>query len=192
MGVAEAFLRQCNICGVFILTRIFVCVGSRPYPFDRLFIELDCLCKAGRIRSEVFAQIGASVYKPQHFEYVDFMDTDAFAAELEQADIVISHGASGSIMGALNKEKKVIAVARLERYGEHINNHQVDINKTLASKGLVLAVEEMSDLGDAIERMERDEVRLTPWHNGNQGAIAERIEELIARDIVFQGGVDGI
>lgn len=160
-----------------------MCVGSRPYPFDRLFRELDRLCAEGRVQSEIFAQIGASNYQPEQFDFVDFLDSEAFAFELDRADIVISHGASGSIMGALNKGKKVIAVARLERYGEHVNDHQVDINKTLADAGLVLAVEEMSDLGDAIECMEKGSVQLVPWKNENPTAIIDMIEEFIKENI---------
>ena len=56
---------------MFIL--IFVTVGSRQYPFDRLFIELDKLVEEGVIKDKIFAQIGTSSYKPKHFEYKDFL-----------------------------------------------------------------------------------------------------------------------
>lgn len=158
---------------------IFVCVGSRPYQFNRLFEELDRLVEAGRVKSDVFAQIGSSTYEPRSFPFERFMDPDAFKAKMAEADIVISHGASGSIMGALNAGKRVIAVTRLARYGEHINDHQIAINETLRDEGLVLAVFDMADLGDAIERMEAGEVELRPWHNDNPDAIIDAIDEFI-------------
>nr|AIA90095.1 Glyco_tran_28_C [uncultured Clostridium sp.] len=99
--------------------------------------------------------IGASTYEPKSFAFRHFMDPTAFKAKMAEADIVISHGASGSIMGALNAGKKVIAVARLAKYGEHINDHQVGINETLADERLVLSVREMGELGDAIEAIKR-------------------------------------
>jgi len=43
---------------------IFVCVGSRNYPFNRLFVQLDELCEKGKMKEEIFAQIGTSTYKP--------------------------------------------------------------------------------------------------------------------------------
>ena len=163
---------------------IFVCVGSRPYQFDRLFEELDRLVGSGRVKGEVFAQIGASTYEPKSFPFERFMGPDAFKAKMDEADVVISHGASGSIMGALNAGKKVVAVARLERYGEHINDHQVDINRTLGKEGLVLNVEDMSDLCGAIEAIESGDVELKAWRNDNPTAIIDTIDELIRTEIL--------
>lgn len=163
---------------------IFVCVGSRPYQFNRLVEELDELVGAGCVKEPVFAQIGASTYEPTHFAFEHFMDPDAFKAKMAEADIVISHGASGSIMGALNAGKRVIAVSRLAKYGEHINDHQVGINETLASEGLVLAVREMDELGDAIEAIESSSVELKPWKNPNSNAIIDEIDRFIQEEVL--------
>lgn len=163
---------------------IFVCVGSRSYQFNRLFKELDRLVAAGRVRNEVFAQIGASTYEPQYLAFEHFMDSDNFKAKMVEASIVISHGASGSIMGALSAGKCVIAVARLEKYGEHINDHQVGIIQSLASEGLVLAVEEMDRLGEAIEAMESGQVNLKPWKNEHPTAIIDVIDAFIQEEVL--------
>ena len=98
---------------------IFVCVGSRKYPFDRLFVKLDKMCENGEIKDEIFAQIGTSTYKPKRFKYKDFLSPEEFQEKINEADIVITHGASGSIMKALNAGKKVIAVTRLKKYGDY-------------------------------------------------------------------------
>lgn len=164
--------------------RVFACAGSRPYQFNRLFEELDRLVAAGEVDGEVFAQIGASTYEPRSFPFVHFMEPEDFRATEERADIVISHGASGSIMGALNAGKKVIAVARLARYGEHINDHQVAINETLANEGLVLNVTDMSELGPAIRALQSGEVRLRPWRNDNPTAIVDAIDEFIRENVL--------
>ena len=92
---------------------IFVTVGSRHYPFNRLFEKLDELYENGVLTEPMFAQIGTSTYKPKHFDYTDFVSQEEFQKKIEEADIVVSHGASGSIMKALNAGKKVIAVTRL-------------------------------------------------------------------------------
>lgn len=182
MGKPEAILQKGSVCGVPLL--IFVCVGSRPYPFDRLIKELDSLVENGKIASSIFAQIGASSYKPKNFEFAQFMDSDDYKSKMREADIVISHGASGSIMEALNAGKRVIAVTRLAKYGEHINDHQVAINETLADEGLVLSVFDLADLGEAIERMESGKVELKPWHNDNPTAIVDAIDEFIRKEVL--------
>lgn len=76
-------------------------------------------------------------------------------------------------------EKKVIAVARLAKYGEHINDHQIAINETLAREGLLLNVTDMADLGSAIKALQSGEVELKPWHNDNPTAIVDVIDEFI-------------
>ena len=74
---------------------IFVCVGSRNYPFNRLFVKLDELCEKGIIKEEIFAQIGTSTYIPKHFKYKDFLSQDEFQDLVNKSNLVISHGASG-------------------------------------------------------------------------------------------------
>ncbi len=108
---------------------IFVTVGSRNYPFDRLFKKLDELYETGVLTEDTFAQIGTSAYRPVHYAYRDFITPEEFSEKIREANIVVSHGASGSIMKALNAGKKVIAVTRLEKYGEHINDHQIQNNE---------------------------------------------------------------
>lgn len=158
---------------------IFVCVGSRNYPFDRLFKELDKLCDEGIIKEKIFAQIGTSTYIPKNFEYKDFISQEEFLQKVKEADIVISHGASGSIMKALNAGKKVIAVTRLEKYGEHINDHQIQNNEAFASNGYVLPVYEMDELKDAIQKIYEGTDNLVPWENKDPLAIVNLIDKFI-------------
>ena len=57
---------------------IFVTVGSQKFQFNRLLKEIDKLIQNGKIKEDVFAQIGVSDYKPKNYEYVDFMSQDEF------------------------------------------------------------------------------------------------------------------
>ena len=186
MGEPEGVLQERCIRGVPLL-KIFVCVGSRPYPFDRLFRELDSLCEQNRVKSNVFAQIGASSYHPKSFPYADYLSPEDFQQNIEEADIVISHGASGSIMTALNAGKRVIAVTRLAKYGEHINDHQVGINETLAEQRLVRSVFEMDELGTAINEVEEGRAGLVPWRNNRPGAVLDEIDRFIQREVMHGG-----
>lgn len=162
---------------------IFVCVGSREYQFNRLFIELDKLCEEGIIKEEIFAQIGTSTYKPKHFKYKDFISQEEFIKYIDKADIVISHGASGSIMKALNADKKVIAVTRLEKYGEHINDHQIQNNEAFEANGYVLAVYEMEDLKDAILKIYNGTANLVKWENKDPNSIINLIDGFIQENL---------
>ena len=158
---------------------IFVTVGSRNYPFDRLFIELDKLCEEGIIKDKIFAQIGTTTYKPKNYEYKDFISQEEFLNYVKKAKYVISHGAFGSIMKALNEGKKVIAVTRLEKYGEHINDHQIQNNEAFGSNGYVLPVFEMEELKDAIIKIQTKKDKLKKWENKDPMAIVNMIDNFI-------------
>lgn len=160
--------------------KIFVTVGSRNYPFNRLFVELDKLCEQGVVTGEMFAQTGTSTYVPKHFKYKDFISQEEFLEKVQWADIVVSHGASGSIMKALNAGKKVIAVTRLEKYGEHINDHQIQNNEAFASNGYVLAVFDMEKLGNAFESFYNGTDKTRPWVNKDPLAIVKLIDKFIS------------
>lgn len=159
---------------------IFVTVGSRNYPFDRLFRKLDELYEMGVLIDSMFAQTGASAYQPKHYMYENFISPETFLEKVNEADIVVSHGASGSIMKALNAGKKVIAVTRLEKYGEHINDHQIQNNEAFASNGYVLMADlELNDLGECFRRIYDGTDGLKPWINKDPMAIINMIDAFI-------------
>lgn len=159
---------------------IFVTVGSRNYPFDRLFKKLDELYEQGIIKDKMFAQIGTSTYKPKHYEYKDFISPEEFQEYINKSDIVVTHGASGSIMKALNADKKVVVVTRLEKYGEHINDHQIQNNEAFASNNYVIMADlELNDLGECINKIKQDDNGLVKWENKDPMAIINMIDNFI-------------
>lgn len=130
--------------------KVFVSVGTHPQPFDRLLREVDRL--AGRKGWEFFAQAGNSGYRPKNFPFRKFLDEREFQERISEASLVISHGGAGTIINCLRQGKRVLVVPRLRRFGEHTNDHQVDLAEALAAEGKVVAVMEMSGLGRALER----------------------------------------
>lgn len=164
---------------------IFVCVGTRKYQFNRLFVKLDELYEKGVIKENIYAQLGVSTYKPKHFKYKDFISPEEFDLKVNEADLVITHGASGSIMKALNAGKKVIAVTRLEKYGEHINDHQIQNNRAFALNKYLLAVFEMDDLEKAIQAYYDGTADIVPWENKEPMAIIKIIDKFIQENFAF-------
>lgn len=159
---------------------IFVTVGSRNYQFDRLFKKLDELYENGTLTEPMFAQIGTSTYTPKHYEYRSFITPEEFAEKISEADIIVSHGASGSIMKALNAGKKVIAVTRLEKYNEHINDHQIQNNEAFADNGYVLMADlELADLGECFQKIYNGTDGLRKWENKDPMSIVNMIDHFI-------------
>lgn len=158
---------------------IFVTVGSRNYPFDRLFIKLDELFDKGVIKDELFAQIGTSTYIPRNYKYKGFISQEEFLDLVNKSDLVVSHGASGSIMKALNAGKKIIAVTRLAKYGEHIDDHQIQNNEAFALNKYVIPVYEMDDLENAFKVIENGTDDLILWENKDPMAIINMVDKFI-------------
>ncbi|WP_461197750.1 PssE/Cps14G family polysaccharide biosynthesis glycosyltransferase [Enterococcus sp. N249-2] len=109
---------------------IFVTLGSQKFQFNRLLQWIDELITQSIINDEVYAQIGYSDYKPKNYKYDHFLDRSDFIYNMEKSSIVISHAGTGSIVTALKLNKKTIVVPRLKKYGEHIDDHQIEITKT--------------------------------------------------------------
>lgn len=159
---------------------IFVTVGSRNYPFDRLFKKLDELYENNILIEPMFAQIGTSKYKPKHFDFKDFIDRNEFEKNIEKANIVVSHGASGSIMKALNAGKKVIVVTRLSKYNEHINDHQIQNNEAFSKNGYVLMADlELNDLDQCFKKIYDNKDNLRTWKNQDPLSIVKMIDDFI-------------
>lgn len=131
---------------------IFVTVGSREYPFDRLLIELDRLVENGEIQDEIFAQIGQSNYFPKNFNFTRFLGADDFLNYQKAASLIISHGGTGALIGALKLSKNVIATPRLSKYKEHTDDHQLQVSSVLEQEGYLRVVIDMDNLGEVYKQ----------------------------------------
>ena len=129
---------------------IFLCTGTQKFPFDRLLKETDRLVNEGVIRDTVIAQTGTSAYQPSHLQAQPFFSHDEMQKYTEEADLIITHGGSGSIMNALKLGRKVIAVPRLARFGEHVDDHQTQLVRALADAGYLCACMNIEELGRLI------------------------------------------
>lgn len=150
---------------------IFITLGSQKFQFNRLLKAVDEL----ETNEEIFAQIGYSDYKPKNYKFKEFLDRDEFAKTMDKADVVITHGGTGAIIGAVKKKKKVIAVPRLKKYGEHVDDHQIQLIGQFKDLNLIYACEDM-DLKKALETVKNTEYR---EYQSNTERIIRSLEEFI-------------
>lgn len=130
---------------------IFVTVGSQKFPFDRLLIEIDRLKNDGTITDTVFAQIGHSNYIPKSFPSSRFLGQETFNEKIEKCDILLTHAGTGVIVKALKYNKRIIAVPRLSKYNEHVDDHQLELIKQFSENNLICSCIEVEDLKSIIE-----------------------------------------
>ena len=119
---------------------IFVTLGTQDKSFSRLLKAIDKEIEKGNIKDKVVVQAGFTKYKSKNMEIFDLIPADKFDQYIEKSDLVITHGGAGSILTALKKNKKVIAAARLSKYKEHTNDHQIQIVKEFSDEGYILMI----------------------------------------------------
>lgn len=146
------------------------------YQFDRLTKELDDLVEKGVIKEKIIAQIGTATYFPRNYEYKQFLSKNEFEKLQDKAKLVISHGGTGALIGASKKGKNIIAVPRLAKFGEHIDDHQLQIVQVLEQEGYVRAVYDINDLGKIV-KMALDNP-ITKIYN-RESRVVEIIERFI-------------
>lgn len=159
---------------------IFITLGSQKFQFNRLLKAVDALVADGIITEPVFAQSGYSDYKPQHYAFKQFLDRDEFAKQMGKADIVITHGGTGAIIGAVKKGKKVIAVPRLAKYGEHVDDHQLQLLKEFKQMGIICVCDDCSQLAQALDEVRHTEYK--PFHS-NTSTIVDSIDGFIRSEV---------
>jgi UDP-N-acetylglucosamine transferase subunit ALG13 len=137
---------------------IFVTVGNHYQYFERLIRKMDEI--AGQIDEEVIMQIGRTKYNPKNAEYFDFKTYPEMEELNQKARVVVCHGGEGSIITALEQGTPVISVPRLEKYGEHSNDHQLDIVKAMAEEGKIIAVYDVDELEDASKEVDKIKIKV--------------------------------
>ncbi|MBT9009056.1 beta(1,3)galactosyltransferase EpsH [Lactobacillus delbrueckii subsp. bulgaricus] len=155
---------------------IFITLGSQKFQFDRLLKEIDKLVVAKKLNDEIFAQVGYSTYKPKHYQYKAFLDREEFAKWEGKADIVITHGGTGAIIGAVKKGKKVIAVPRLARYGEHVDDHQTQLIAQFKEQNLICGLDDVRQIEKGLEFVK---THLFNAYQSNTNLIIDSIENFI-------------
>ena len=155
---------------------IFITLGSQKFQFNRLLIEVDRLVEEGKITEDVFAQTGYSDYEPKNYEYKNFLDRDEFADIMMKCDKVITHGGTGAIIGAVKNEKNVIAVPRLAKFGEHVDDHQLQIISEFQRMGFIIGSKEIEKLNELISLTEKISFKK---YNSNTNKIISCIGEYI-------------
>lgn len=161
---------------------VFVTVGNASQGFRRLLDAIDHLAGSEVLAGEkVFVQSGHnSNFVPRHCEQKAFLSRDEFEAFLNNADFIICHGGCGTQLQAIRCGKIPVVMPRLKRYGEHVNDHQVQLVDALSREGLIIPAYEPDDLPRAISAVrQRTCLPRSPSPSPLLPLVAEAIEVLL-------------
>ena len=96
-------------------------------------------------------QTGLGGLAPPGLETYETLPFDSMLSYLRDADIVICHGGTGSLITALREGCRTIVMPRLFEKGEHYDNHQKEITRAFAARGLVSTASNREELSQALK-----------------------------------------
>jgi UDP-N-acetylglucosamine transferase subunit ALG13 len=159
---------------------IFVTVGNATQPFTRLLAAVDRLATEGIFAGEpVLIQSGNNPGVVSHScEVRPFISMDEFVQFMQDASLLICHGGCGTQLHAIRLGRIPVVIPRRAKYGEHINDHQVQLVKALAEQGKIVPAFETDDLPQAILTARRlSEMPIAPQPSPMLSLVAQAIEE---------------
>lgn len=121
-------------------------------PFDRLVNAVAALSPAGGRPSHMVAQVGTGGAHPAGMDSSENIDFEEMTGLLGRAKVVFCHAGNGSLMGALQAGCRIVAMPRRADLGEHWDDHQQEILRAFAARGVIEVAEDADDLQPALER----------------------------------------
>lgn len=117
---------------------VFITLGTQGNQFPRCLEMVDQLIGELHPPHEFIAQVGYTKYETNNIKLLPFLSETDFKKYIKDADVVITHAGSGALFSAIQLGKKAIAVARLKKYNEMVNDHQTELVRKLTKEGYIL------------------------------------------------------
>jgi UDP-N-acetylglucosamine transferase subunit ALG13 len=129
---------------------IFLTVGNYN-PFPRLVSALDGLKANGAIADDVLLQIAnMPKFESQVCRVVRFLPPMDYQRCIHKASVIVCHAGAGNIADALRAGKLPVVMPRRKKYGEHVDDHQMELAEMLSKEGRIILASEPNDLLAAI------------------------------------------
>ena len=123
---------------------IFVVTGTQA-PFDRLLSIIDKWA-GNQDKFSVIAQIANSELKFKNMTCFNYLEPDIFNGYFNNAEVIIGHAGMGTVIKALENEKRLVVFPRLVKYNEHRNDHQYHTANSFDKLGLINVAYSESEL----------------------------------------------
>lgn len=128
---------------------LFATVGA-TLPFARMVDWVERARDDGLMPARVILQVGDGGRQPDGIECHEGLPFDRLTDIVADADIVVCHGGTGSIITALQRGCHVIVIPREFARGEHYDDHQSEIAEAFAQRGLIQIARTYADFTAAL------------------------------------------
>jgi UDP-N-acetylglucosamine transferase subunit ALG13 len=130
---------------------------------------------APTVSEPVVMQTGTSKIKSSNPASRPFYADHEYDSLFEEARVVVSHAGIGTLLRASETNKPFVCVPRLKRYGEHWDDHQLEVCEELGRRG---KIRYFSD----VARLNADSLRNPPAPRFSMAGstLADRIVSVIS------------
>jgi len=158
---------------------ILVLLGTFHIEFPRPLILIENLCKEGSLNEEIIVQNGHTKFSSSYLRTIPFVSPADLNKLYEDARIIITHAGTGSILKGVKAGKKVVAIARLKKLGEHIDDHQIEILNEFTQLGYIIPWHENDSLEQILKTANEFKPNKYVSHKDDMiGFLREYIETL--------------
>lgn len=162
---------------------VVVSVGTDHHQFDRLMGWIEQWAATAPSDVQVIVQYGSS-RPPRNVTGHALLPKEEFGRLLAGADAIVVQGGPGVIMDARRVGRIPIAVPRLARFGEVVDDHQVTFCRRMREANHVVMVESAEELSAALEQQLADPASArrrydTEHVTATVGRIGRLLDELL-------------
>ena len=132
--------------------KLFVPLGTQKFPFNRLVKALNEMVNSGIYTSQEIVMQSTIYEEKPLFTHHEIIPLETFNSYLDKAEVIITHSGVNSIISSMNRKKPLIIVPRMKKYGEHVDDHQIEIADLMEQKFDVLVAKNTAQLVNLIEQ----------------------------------------
>jgi UDP-N-acetylglucosamine transferase subunit ALG13 len=153
---------------------ILVTLGTQDRPFTRLLDAVDEAAASGAINpaEDIICQAGHTPYRSDRLQIFSLLPRDEYERMFAKASLLITHGGAGSMIAGMKRGIPVFAMPRLAKYGEHQNDHQIELVEKFGEMGYVTPVHGPDDMIRALGICDTLTGSARRYENDSSGIIA--------------------
>ncbi|MFC5281967.1 PssE/Cps14G family polysaccharide biosynthesis glycosyltransferase [Pedobacter alpinus] len=136
---------------------ILVLLGTFKIEFSRPILAIENAIKSWEISEEIIVQAGHTAFKSDFMTIRAFIEPKELDNLYERAEIIVTHGGVGSILRGFRMKKKIIAIPRLHKFKEHVDDHQIDILEEFARLNYLIPWYEHDKFADVLAKARKFE-----------------------------------
>ena len=134
----------------------FITLGNSKFQFFRLleFAEVN----SSSLARPIVAQTGNTEYQSSKINCVQFLPMDEFQNNVRNARFLICHAGAGAVINAIKVGQIPLIMPRRAKFGEHIDDHQVELADVFEKSGAAIRIDGRRTLPELLQEVDDRQV----------------------------------